>query len=52
MIDRQLGYTLRGMACTVSPLIKDPRMSSETLLYTENEVCIFKIKKNLIMIQR
>ena len=52
LIDRQLGYTLRGMARTVSSLIKDPSMSSQTLLLTKNEACILKINFFKIMIQR
>ena len=39
LIDRQLGYTLRGMARTVSSPIKDLSMSLQTLLHTKNEVC-------------
>ena len=45
LIDRLLGYTLRGMARTVSSPIRDPSMSLQTLLLTKNEVCILKIKK-------
>ena len=45
-IDRLLGYTLRGMARTVSSPIKDPSMSLQTLLLTKNEVCILKKKIN------
>ena len=51
-IDRQLGYTPRGMARTVSSPTKDPSMYLQTLLHTKNEVYVLKIKKNLIMIQR
>ena len=42
LIDRQHGYTLRGVARTVSSLIRDPSMSLQTLLLTKNEVCILK----------
>ena len=46
-IDRLLGYTLRGMARTVSSPIKGPSMSLQTLLHTKNELCILKIKKKI-----
>ena len=45
LIDRQLGYTLRGMARTVLSPTKDPSISSQTLLHTKNEVYILKILK-------
>ena len=46
-IDRQLGYTLRGMARTVLSPTKGPSISSQTLSHTRSEVYILKIKKNL-----